>query len=1659
MNMNLRNNISIKYSFNFLILFLIIISISNCFLQEEVCSREKPILKSDECQSIYCTPEEFDKNICKIANKYIKAQWLNNFHIFDKEYMEHVSVSKSPKGDLFLSSHKVSGDWDKYLFGFNSEGDGLFYNNETDSYSSFEKIDFPKSEYSDYNEYIEIDGNGYLISVPTEDDIFLIDYNNKKIRPFSIFPMSKSAYTIFKINGYDDMYFTAYTYCKNSFGKECYLYFQSFQLNLTLTSIKKVQNLTNIPTLTGNRINCFQTEIGHIFCFYTKNEGTEESPSMKHLLSLINQSSFKFEHTINIEDNYLVSPIFDETIKLRDNLFIKAYAIDENTIKILFKKIIINEFSSGGTLTYSDFFKNIPQIYINEDNKFNFKSGSFKRNDLYKINDNKFAILLKDFSKDTSVSTNSKIQIYIFTIFNNDQNINLRRYSIDFELYNTRARDEIRGYTLGDFFGIVLGLTLNRETYNGRATFMTFGYVNITEQEMYDVKLKYNNSDSKIILSEYINQMENNLFGYEFIGVKIIYLPSEKDAGYFITNITNEKIEIENIVDISSELKFILSNDFKEDIYSIIFAGLVEEPSYEKMNEFAEELVEYPLNGSVSEKDFYEPKRLMGRKMNYKFRLSKCYDSCSTCKELSLDENNQQCIKCRKGFYFKEGTNNCYDKIDTKYYFDEDKHMFSPCYKDCLTCSYKEINSKQMNCLSCDNNFNFYNTSKNCLNCSKYVNYEQTECIETIPDGYYLEDKELGILEKCYYLCKTCTEGHYYRNNDLHMNCKSCLYNNSEFSPRFYGDCPETPDDAGDDEVPIDGKCSFNKPIYKEGLCQLIYCTPEEYKNKICTILNPILKEQWLNNFHTFSKESASSICLASDIISNEKVIFLAQSQEFGYTYKYLYGFYNNGSGIFYDENKNKFNTFKQLSFPVSNKLIENLAQVEIDSNEYLLTTPQEDFLNIINYKSDSKIEQKIDYSAYSSDKIILRQNKTLFKNPEYLVDFIYCKNNNLENCYIMMKNFEANERLNELNSLVSSVQVHYNTNLNCYKDENNYIKCIYLLINEDLSISNVLGIFSAFTNKDIELVKEIELEKNYNENPSFYSMIEWSNNIYIIGYSSPDDKNIIKIILKKIFNDISPNVFRIDDYISSIPSIIINKNLTYNFAKGEAKQNALFKLSDEKFVMLVKNYKDDKSPDLIVYVFNVYSYYSKINVRDYPIHFTLYNTLIDGKIIGYNLNGFLGVLIELSNVNEDEKRATFFTFGYVNTTNDISPMEGYDILFNKKEKLTIKNYFGEIENNLFGYKIENIKIISVPDEKTAGYFSLNNQYNKLNIGDLITLEASIGFYPVDEPMTGNYSLVLAALIKEPEYYQNMNSYCQNLESYPLDEKDTEIRYYEPKKFLGKHFSFNFFMKGSEAACFDNCETCSEPSKNINNQKCIKCKNNYYKIYETNNCFEANIDGYYLDENSQILMPCYKNCFNCSIGGNSIQMNCNSCKSYFNFYEKSKNCLKCEKFVNYEQTECINEVPEGYYIYDEKLGIIEKCHELCKTCQKGSSIIDGNIHMNCNICKYNNNKYKPIIEGNCPDKEGGEDDEEEEEKNNEEEKKKEEEEVDKDDDNESSSYIWILYTSIVVISIVIIGIIILKYLKIKKNSDYSNLEKKGQNISMEDTSDIGLIPN
>ena len=69
--------------------------------------------------------------------------------------------------------------------------------------------------------------------------------------------------------------------------------------------------------------------------------------------------------------------------------------------------------------------------------------------------------------------------------------------------------------------------------------------------------------------------------------------------------------------------------------------------------------------------------------------------------------------------------------------------------------------------------------------------------------------------------------------------------------------------------------------------------------------------------------------------------------------------------------------------------------------------------------------------------------------------------------------------------------------------------------------------------------------------------------------------------------------------------------------------------------------------------------------------------------------------------------------------------------------------------------------------------------------------------------------------------------------------------------------------------------------------------------------------------------------------------------------------FNCENYYNYEQNDCENEIPDGYYLNDSTLKTIDKCHPDCKTC-KGKEIINNS---NCNSCI----ESKFLDSGNCVD--------------------------------------------------------------------------------------------
>ena len=146
----------------------------------------------------------------------------------------------------------------------------------------------------------------------------------------------------------------------------------------------------------------------------------------------------------------------------------------------------------------------------------------------------------------------------------------------------------------------------------------------------------------------------------------------------------------------------------------------------------------------------------------------KCYKTCKHCEGPGDDDNNG-CIECIDNYTLID--NNCYAKCENYFYVDSSgkRHCVDECPDE-----YKLIIEEEMKCIDSCNNDNDYKLEYN-NKCYKtcpintYYNYEQTGCINFIPEGYYINDTEHNTIDKCDIKCKTCTLESV--NNNL---CTSC---------------------------------------------------------------------------------------------------------------------------------------------------------------------------------------------------------------------------------------------------------------------------------------------------------------------------------------------------------------------------------------------------------------------------------------------------------------------------------------------------------------------------------------------------------------------------------------------------------------------------------------------------------------------------------------------------------------------------------------------------------------------------------------------------------------------------------------------------------------------------------------------------------------------
>jgi surface protein len=124
----------------------------------------------------------------------------------------------------------------------------------------------------------------------------------------------------------------------------------------------------------------------------------------------------------------------------------------------------------------------------------------------------------------------------------------------------------------------------------------------------------------------------------------------------------------------------------------------------------------------------------------------------------------------------------CFDNSQKKYIIEKNK-CISECNND-ITYIYEYDNICYASCPNgthlIDNNL-----CETDLVCDNYYNYEQNDCLDEIPLGYYLNDTSKKTIDKCYIRCNNCT-----LDSMLNNLCISC--NNSA---GYFAKLNDTPND------------------------------------------------------------------------------------------------------------------------------------------------------------------------------------------------------------------------------------------------------------------------------------------------------------------------------------------------------------------------------------------------------------------------------------------------------------------------------------------------------------------------------------------------------------------------------------------------------------------------------------------------------------------------------------------------------------------------------------------------------------------------------------------------------------------------------------------------------------------------------------------------
>ena len=788
-----------------------------------------------------------------------------------------------------------------------------------------------------------------------------------------------------------------------------------------------------------------------------------------------------------------------------------------------------------------------------------------------------------------------------------------------------------------------------------------------------------------------------------------------------------------------------------------------------------------------------------------------------------------------------------------------------------------------------------------CEHNNTYYNYEQHDCIQSVTDGYYVNDTHLNTIDICPRQCKLCNTSSVNNNNSC-ISCNDSYYQkiDEDLNINSYVKCYNRIQGYYLDNIDL-----YFKPCY--GSCKTCEINGSEIFHNCTKCDNNYTYNFSLGNYtNCFQEETYYYFDInntqyhfiydSTCPYNYNKLIFpkkqCIENCSLDNTYKYEFRKHC------YDQcpsdskkSENKSNYCDPICpFNKPFEIIETQECVENCNISFLYNkkcrlnydkTNADLFWNNINKEI---ISEEFNFSEINNNNDILFEENNM--------SIIITKENknltNLEECEFMLRNYY---NISNEDTLYKIIQLN-NTNNNI--NSNNKYQIFYSFNGIQLEKLNLnLCNYTCNEPKCNECTMRSIILYNQciscNYNNAYYPILNDSTNIYpyINCYQNPEGYYLDALLYKPCFNSCK----------------------TCDIEGDNENHNCISCSSDYIYELNTNN-----------------------NINCYKVcqNYSYFNNQTNKSYCTPELkcpNEFSKLIKENKQCIEDCKKDSTYKYEYKNECYAICPdntvlseiiefycipkcTEEFPYVLIESQECVNNCTIDEIKNKIceYNYDKTNVKIITnyLSKEIEKGNFNVTDVYN----GNNITIEEKYAKFSIT--MNNINELFECGNILRNYYNINNN---QNLIKLVTEYKENET-------FINKEYNLFYEINNTYLQQLDisicscrneKCSLCSNIS--IKNNQCISCNynnsyypilNDSYNIYPYINCYQ-NPEGYYLDINAQLYKPCFNSCKTCDIEGNEENHYCTSCDDKY-IYELN---------INNNYTNCYSEC-KYYYYFDKK---------------------------------------------------------------------------------------------------------------------------------------------